>query len=607
MRGLAGLAVLLAALAPCAARAVTVDALDLGVDWQLRALKLRGNHAVSSRAIKHALVTKPRTWFALWRHRPTFDPTAFTTDLERLHRLYRSRGFYHARIDHDLETDPEDRTLVAVLVIDEGVAVHVQHLEVDLGGEPLGDAEREALLAKLPIHEGDRFTEEAYGKGLTYLRAYYREHGHARVQVEKHAQIDPARNSATVRYEVDSGPTAVFGTTTITGTKKVDPEIIRRELVFEPGDPFTQSRIDRTRKNLANLTLFRVIRIEEDPSRNPTVDMTVHVDEAPPREIRLGIGYDTEEQVRGLAAWRHYNFLGGARQLGFTARASLIERAATADFLQPHFPGADNRVRLLFTLAQDEEDTYTLERISLSPRFEWQATQRVTGFVFHRSEYDSLSSVKEAVRRALPGGAPANVFLSGIGVGADWNETDDLLDPTRGFVVTGTVEPVGGVLGGDVSFVRGVVEGRFYQPLVAQLGGAFRLKLGTAEVLDGTGEVPLYERFYAGGLNSVRGYGRRRVGPLVDDEPIGGRTLVETSFELRHPITETIGAAVFLDAGQVDLRTADFPFDDLRYGAGVGVRYKSPVGPLRVDLAFPNDPPGDDAHWQVHLSLGGAF
>src|SRR5207247_326248 len=254
--------------------------------------------------------------------------------------------------------------------------------------------------------------------------------------------------------------------------------------------------------NLMALRLFRTIRIDEDKSRDPRVAVRIRVIEAPRHEVRFGVGYDTEEQLRGLAGWRDYDLLGGARQLGFTARASFLRRS----------------------------------------------------------------------------------------IGADWNWTDDLLDPTRGWVTSASVEPVGGFLGGKFSFVRLQGEGRRYQPLVADLAAAFRFRLGAEEPFGGSRDVPLFERLYAGGIGSVRGYERRHVGPLIDDDPVGGRSLVEGSAELRHPVTERLGAALFAGAGQGSLRSLGFPLDDLRYGFGFGVRYKSPVGPLRVDLGFPLEP-----------------
>jgi len=495
-----------------------------------------------------------------------------------------------------------------VIYVDEGHPIYIERVDVTFGGAELAADQRKLLLDRLPIVAGRVFTEEAYNRAHVFLRTYYREHGYARVVVRKQAELDLQRDLATVTYHAESGPSSFFGDTKVSGTKTIDPEIVRRELAYQPGDPFRQSRLDRTRTNLTNLNLFRTVRLDEDKTDDPDVNLHVRVTEAPPREVRFGVGYDTEEQVRGLASWRNYNFLGGARQLGFSATASFIRQDLTVDFLQPHFPGQRNRTRLLLTEQEEEEDTYTLRRSRFSPRLEWQASDQITGYAFYRIEYDLLSSVSNAVKKALPGSAPSNGVLSGFGFGADWNTTDDLLDPTRGWVTGATIEPVGDVLGGDFGFLRLVGEGRVYQHLVWGLLGAARVRVGTADPFPGTEEIPLFERFYAGGINSVRGYGRRRIGPLVNDDPIGGRSLATASVELRHPITEHLGGAVFLDGGQVSRESYDFPFSRLRYGTGFGVRYRSPVGPLRLDLGFPVDhPPDNDQRWQVHVSLGAAF
>lgn len=603
-------------LAARTATAVQLDALDLTVDWRLRALDFHGADAVSARELRKALVTKTRPWFAVWREWPPFDPVAFRTDLERIRRAYEARGYYHARVVHDIDLPKKGHIIRAVVYIEEGPPVTVERVDVDLRGATLAPRARRRLLRRLPLAQGAVFAEHVYQAARIYLRTYYREHGYARVEVMPHADVDLRRNTVAVSYTVESGPETVFGKTDITGTARVDPEIIRREFVFDRGEPFRQSLLDRTRASLIGLNLFRAVRIDEDPGHDRTVDLVIRVDEAPPREVRFGVGYDTEEQVRGLASWRHYNFLGGARQLGFTARASFIKRTLLADFLQPHFPGRANRTRLTFGQTEEIEDAFTLDRTRLSPRLEWEATSRVTGFVFHRFEYDSLAKVNHAVPFRVPGATPPNEFLSGIGIGADWNATDDLLDPKRGWVTSGTFEPVGGVLGGGINFLRTTAEGRVYRPLVGKLRGAARLRLGAADPFDGSQEIPLYERFYVGGINSVRGYGRWRIGPFVRDDPIGGRTLVETSVELRHPITEKFGAAVFLDGGRVSRHSYDFPFSTLRYGTGFGIRYGSPVGPLRLDLGFPiqrplldrfRKPTKEDPRWQVHVSLGATF
>ena len=607
MRGLVLLLLALGATFPRGVRAVQLDELDLAPRWRLRNLRLEGNAHVSDGALEAAMVTKPRPWFALWREYPEFDPVAFRVDLERVARVYQNRGYYEARILHDIELPPEGLAVTAVVWIDEGPAVHIGRVDVELGGEPIAPEEKEQLLKTFPVKEGDVFTQELYDAGVANLRGYYRQNGFARVTVTRASRVDLATHLADVTYRLESGPPSVFGDVTVSGNKGVSEDVIRREIAFTKGAPFRQSQLDDTRDQLSALSLFSSVRLDEDESMNPEVDYALKVTEMPPREIRLGIGYDTEEQVRGLASWRHYNFLGGARQLGFAARASFISRTLLADFLQPHYPIHSMRTRLLFAETQDDEDAYTLLRTRVSPRLEWQPTRRFTGYVFHRTEFDHLTDVSRAIKNFLPGVAPENAFLSGLGIGFDWIRTDDMFDPTRGFVLKLGFEPVGGPFGGDVSFVRLVGEVRLYHEIVGKLLGMVRVRAGAADPIAGDQEIPLYERFYAGGINSVRGYGRWRVGPLIDDEPVGGRTLAEASVELRHPITDTISGVVFFDGGQVSLDSWDFPFDDLQYGTGPGVRIKTPIGPLGVDLGFPLDPPPEDQSWQVSVSLGAAF
>src|SRR3989475_1962454 len=378
MRRLAALVALLAALVPLRASAVQLDELDLSRDWRLRALRFRGPSVLRRAELRRVMVTKTRPWFAVWRAPPPFDPMAFRTDLDRIRQPYRSRGYYHARVTYDLELPEVGDALIATIFIEEGKPVTIAAVDVTLAGAELPPNERKLLLDHLPVVRGRVFTEEAYGRADTYLRAYYREHGFARVEVTKQATVDLARDEVRVVYRLESGPPCVFGETRITGTNAVEPAVPRRELAYAPGEPFKQSLLDRTRRNLVGLNLFRAVRIEEDKSRDPVVSVRIHLTEMPPREVRLGVGYDTEEQIRGPASWRNYNFFGGARQLGFSARASFLRRTLAADFLQPHFPGNHDKVRLLLFEQQEEEDTYTNDRSRVSPRIEWEALPGLT-------------------------------------------------------------------------------------------------------------------------------------------------------------------------------------------------------------------------------------
>jgi len=606
-------------LASSAARAVPLESLEAHRALRLGSVTFQGNEQVGAGALRDALLTRPRRWFALWQDRPPFDPYTFRTDLERLRALYRSRGFYHAVVTEDVSIRDGDLADVTI-TIKEGKPVVVMDVELVIEDLTLPPGDEQRLRTDLPIEPGDVFEEERYERGRSVLRGWFRQRGYARVAVEKKARVDVRDDTATVHYRVEPGPPAVFGEVTISGLTEVDPEVVRREVAFQPGEPFRESLLDKTRKNLDGLRLFRSVRLIEDDSGGERVDIDIALAEGERHEVRLGVGYETEEGIRGIAGWRDYNFLGGARQLGFTLRISQLFRTVAADFLQPHFPTQTSRLRLVFLQEQTDDDPYDLLETKILPRLEWDVTPRLTTYGFYRGALDIMTGVPRAVRLALPAADPKQSIVSGFGFGLDLNATDSLVNPTRGGIARFSVEPVGMALGGDVSFVRTIWEGRLYLPLPYRFGGAGRMRLGSEEPTGNSTQIPLFERFYAGGINSVRGYARRRVGPLASDlvppskctfldcdHPLGGRSLVELSTELRHPITHTIDIAGFVDAGQVSLDSWDFPFDDLQYGIGLGLRYRSVVGPLRVDLGFPLERRGDDASWQIYFAVGDTF
>jgi outer membrane protein assembly complex protein YaeT len=606
----AATAALATLLSLATARAVPPEAVEPGRDWRVRSVTIHGNDAVAESKLTEAMLTKPRPWYRFWefwKPRPALDPIVFRDDVDRVRQIYRNEGYYHARVTADVVVPAEGDLVDLVVDVEEGPPVHVTAVDVELTGDEIPAKDRDTLLASLPIKRDQVFKQEDYARSATLLQGYYREHGFARVKLERAATVDLRDDTAAVRYHVASGPPCVFGDVDIQGTQNIERDVVENEVAYEPGKPFRQSLLDETQRRLVATKLFRTVRITETGGDDPIVGTRIDVSEGPAHEVSLGVGYDTEEQIRGIASWRSYNFFGGGRQLGFVARASFINRTIAVDFVQPHVPRDGDRVRVILSEAQEEEEAYTNDRARLSPRVEFRALPWLTSYAFYRIEYDSLSDVDPVLERVFPDIAPKNALLSGLGFGLDVNTTDDILDPHRGWTASLGVEPVGGFLGGDFAFVRMVVEGRRYQPLPWRFTLALRTRIGLIEPYGGTDDIPLFERFYAGGIDSVRGYERRHVGPMVQGDPIGGLSLLEGSIELRHPITENISGAVFFDAGQVSANRFDLPVDDLRYGAGFGVGYKTPVGPLRLDLGFPFDAPRGDASWQIHVSIGQAF
>lgn len=591
--------------------AIPVDELDPSRDWQIKRLTMEGNDRLSTGELRDVLVTKTRPWYALWRSFPPFDPASFAADIQRLIRFYQARGYYETTISADLEADESENTVNAHIRINEGKPVIVENIRFEVSDHPELQPALEALGPSLPLAPGKVMTEEDYQQAAAKIKEFFLDQGRARVEVERKAEVIVDESHADVFYRVEAGPPSVFGETQLQGLKDVAPEIVTRELAYRSGERFSNKAIQTSRKDLLELDLFSEVQITPgqslgDPS---IVPMEVRLEEKSPREIEIGVGYGTEDQVRGQIRWRHNNWLGGGRRLEIGGKFSSIVHEAAINFLQPHFLDRRNRFALSFAEQQLDEPGFLLNATRLQPRLERKFSDHLTGYLAYRAEYDRLDDISPATIQVLKEFRRKGI-LSGLSLGFSANTADDRLNPTRGWALSFTAEQVGSFLGGDFDFLKLQSEGKGYYPLLPKTVLASRMKLGFAQPFGGRrAEVPLFERFYSGGSNSVRGYGRHRLGPLsTADDPVGGRSLIEGSVELRRELFfPNLGGALFVDFGQVSLRSFDLPIDDLKFSAGLGLSYATPVGPLRFDIGFPFSPPKNDRRWQIHFSIGQSF
>lgn len=583
-----------------AARATQIEDLSPDAELRVRDVVIEGSQAFSASALESEILTRERPWYTPWRSRPVFEPSTLETDLERLRRFYETRGYYEIRVRHDLAIEGE--FVDVKLAIDENRPIPVAAVEVGVKwAEPL------PLPETLPLESGEVFNEPDYKQSESELLKFFLERSHAHVEVDRSATVDLAKHEARAQYVVKPGPKAVFGRAEVVGTADVEPEIVAREIEWTEGAPFSLEDIRLTRENLLALRLFRSVRIGWEKTADLyTAPMKIEVKEGPPREIKIGIGYSTEDQVRGQASWSHYNWLGGGRQLTLGLKLSFIESSAEALFVQPHFLARRGRGMLEFRQDTADEDTYLLLATRFRPRYEYRFTRQVTGSIGYRVEFAKLSDISDETEAAL-GGVRDDGFSFGPSIGLVWNASSDPLNPKEGFVLSLFGDQIGDFWGGDYAFYRVTSEGKHYQPIGWETTLATRVKLGVAGGMGGDENLPLFERFYAGGEKSVRGYGRRRLGPISgSDDPIGGLGLIEGSVELRRAIWQAVGGALFVDFGQVS-QGHDIPIGDLDFSAGPGISYDTPVGPLRLDVGFPFDPPEGDSWFAVHFSIGAFF
>ena len=548
------------------------------------------------------MLTKVRPSYLFWENDNIFDPVTFREDLERLRRFYEARGYYRTRVTHDLTVDSENSRVEVKIEIFEGPPVIVAQVAVEVSGSDLSSP-------ILPIKDGDIFVEEVYLKGEEVLRQFFLDRGYAHVVTERHAEVNLDQDRARVSYRADSGPLSFFGETTVQGTNEVEPHVILRELSYKPGETFSAAKIAQSQQKILALDLFSLVRVapKEVAGKPAIVPMEIQVAEKEPREIRVGVGYGTEDEFRVQLQWQHNNWLGGGRRLSILGRYSSIYITGAITLIQPHFFSPDTRAILSLRQDREDESTYLLNASRFNPRLEHFFDPRLKGFIGYRLEYDFLSRISSATIEAL-GPVRERGLLSGPNMGLIWNTSDGPLNPTKGEVISLTFDQAGKIWGGQFRFYKVTGEARKYLLLGWETILASRLKIGFAEPLGSEENLPIFERLYSGGEKSVRGYARRKLGPLNSNgDPIGGLSLIEGSLELRRSIWGPLGGALFVDFGQVSLRSFDLPVNDLKFGSGFGVNYHTPVGPLSLYVGFPWRPARGVDSWQIYFSVGAFF
>ena len=604
------LIVILSACLGCASSvySIPLDALDNTREWRVETINLSGHKLFTEDELRTELLTKERPWYRFWGERPAFDPVTFENDLERLRRYYEARGYYDVAVEHDIAIDEETTRVSLEIRIKETLPVIISEIVVSVIGD-LAPSERPALPETLPVKSGDVFREADYQQAEQIFREVFLRNGYAHAESTRKAELDTNERRVRIGYTITPGPLTVFGETEILGAESVDPSLIQREQAYEPGEKFSSEKLAETRAKLLGLDLFSSVRVapKQTGDKPTVVPIEIELTEKPPREVRVALGYSTEEEFRGQAEWRHLNWLGGGRQLSIQAKYSSIAAGGAVELVQPHFFTPRTKAVLAFKHDQEKEQTFLRNVTRFTPRIDHQFSAALTGFLGYRLEYNKLNDVAAATERAL-GDVKREGIVSGPTMGLIWNTTDNPFYPKKGEILSLTLEQAGTIWGGPYQFFKIVGEAKKYYEIGWDTVFASRLKFGFGDAIGGKDRYPLFERFYAGGEKSVRGYGRRRLGPLSDsDDPLGGLSLLEGSVELRRPIWRELGGAIFVDFGQVAPRPFDVRIANLNFSSGFGLSYNTPVGQMRLDVGFPFQKPPKDRPWQIHFSIGAFF
>jgi outer membrane protein assembly complex protein YaeT len=582
----------------------------------LRALRFEGAEAAPRNQLEAQLATPiPPRWWQPWVDPPVFTEGTEHADAERIARYYRTLGYFETTVEPELRWSDDRRSVEVVFHVHEGEPVRLVERGIELPPVLLAEESAEHFVDGLPLAVGDVFTLDRYEAAKKELLARIAELGRPLASVEGGADVDVPTHEARLTWRVEPGPLVRFGPVRIVGLERTDEALIRREVTIVEGEVYTLSAMRETRSNIQSLRVLGSVVVRPVPEEAQPGDasgviwpMEVVVSERPPRSVRLGIGWGTDDHLRAQAGYEQRNWLGGARHLDTRLRWSAIERGFQGTLTQPHWLARSQLLRLDTRLGVERTPAYDAERLQGEARVARRFGERWSANAGWAFSWSAVGDASQTADRLLDD-PEKRVFLQGPRFGVRRSTVSDPLDARDGSRVELTVTPWLPGLGSDVGFTSIETNAAVYEPWGPVVVAA-RLRLGTLQPYAGysADEVPLPERFYAGGGNSVRGFSFWRLGPRrADGQPIGGASVVEASAELRFPIRGALGGVTFVDAGQVDLDPWGWKLGDLTYSIGAGLRYRTPLGPIRLDIAHPLNPPDDAGTTWFHFSIGQAF
>ncbi|QJQ31596.1 BamA/TamA family outer membrane protein [Sphingomonas lacunae] len=525
-------------------------------------------------------------------------------DTALLDQMVRNEGFYDANLVSEMRRDGE-RVLI-LFSLQPGP--RYVYSAVNLTGlEDAGPQEAARMAPTYGIDPGEAIIADAIIKAQATLASEMAENGYPFGRVgEELVTIDHDRRSGVLDQPVAPGPRLRFGRVIAEDGGLLGARHIQQIARFDPGQWYRASDLEDLRRALIATGLVASVNIAAvDSGDGERVDTRVQLTPGPLRTVAGGIGYSTGEGLRTEASWEHRNLFPPEGALILRGVLGTQEQLGAVTFRRNNFRRRD-RVLTLQALASNlTRVAFDAQTAQVSARWE-----RTSTLIFQKRWTWSLGTELIATReRGFDVLRNADVerdyFIGGLNGVVTYDRSNDLLDPTRGFRLSARVAPELSFRGQAFGYVRGQLDGSYYHPAGQNVVLAGRIRLGTIWGAPASAIAPS-RRYYAGGGSSVRGYGYQQVGPRdINGDPIGGKSLLEVATEARIRIGP-FAVVPFIDAGNIS--DSSLPgIGNLRVGAGIGVRYHSNFGPIRVDIGTPVNPQQGDSRIGVYVSLGQAF
>jgi outer membrane protein insertion porin family len=605
----------------------------------VKKISFEGNRAFSDKKLRGLMGTKKKWFLSSLTGRGVLDQDVLTNDLAVISSHYYDNGYITHKIDEPVILRRKDGIQIVVR-IEEGDQFKVG--KVEIGGDLI--EKPESLLERVQMTSGQIFRGSRLREDIKVLSERYADHGFAFAQVDPVTELEPQEKKVDVAFVINRGPPVHFNRISIAGNTKTRDKVIRRELAMAEQDLFSSRKIVQSRNALQRTGYFKDVQLKTKKTAGPgSVDLLVDVKEGPTGNFNVGAGFSTGNRFTFNAGVSERNLFGQGQSLSAAFDIGAVQQNFLVSYTEPYL--LESRLslgvdafnnRLEFTDFNSRRTGFGIrtgyplkyvkfpfvKRSANHSDYEYPAVSHdqpaslldhMRGGMAYQLERNKISGVDSEAPRSIQE-EEGTSWTSSVTPSLSYDSRDHFFNPTEGARSRAALKVAG--LGGDNRFIKSDTTATWYRTLLRSpnWGGTYTLMLrgtlgygvGFAHA-NGTDDIPVSERYFPGGMNSVRGFEERSLGPNDDGDPVGGDKQVILNTELHFPLLENYGirGIAFFDQGQAFGKSESIDPGKFRRSVGTGVRWLSPFGPLRVEFGFAlNDEPEDETA-VVGFSVGG--
>ncbi|MFW6268406.1 MAG: BamA/OMP85 family outer membrane protein [Marinilabiliaceae bacterium] len=585
---------------------------------EIRKIRIEGNETFNKGELLEQISFSEVTWLkkTLFKKEPTFFTSeAWDMNKGQLRSFYQSEGFLHVEIgDPDVDLNTRNYKVELSFEVEENSPVVIDSVDFvtekkGRNDELLKGRDWNRLLWDLEAGKGKRFRDDQVRNDQDRIASWLSSQGYAYASVEPSIGLSADTLKANVSWQIKKGPICYFGDISVEGAERTPEEAIRKQFAFEKGDVYSSKKLSQSQRYVYELGLFRIASLQarrRDNQQRDTIPVELTIQEAPRLSTRYGVGYGREDRFRTFVDLRYLNFPGPTQRTKFYAKHSGLEPYRfKATFTQPAVFGPNSSMAFSpYIRVRDEvgfESFLWGSDLSLHQSLGDDLTASASLY-FEQVDIEVASTYER-----FPGDQSISTYSkNGVSLGMLYNNARPRFDPVGGWSLAFNTRTNSSFFQSPYPFIKYIFEAKRYQPLTNGVVLALRLKAGSIIPTGDASSVPVEERFFAGGSQSVRGWARQMLGPLDGEGvPVGGRSLLEGSLEPRVKIVDPVSIVGFLDYGNVWSEENRFDPGRVRFAAGGGIRVSTPIGPVGIDMGKPVF--NSQGRWQFHLNIGHAF